>query len=146
MLGHVHCMPEERYPRILLYEQLSEGVRPAHGPKKRYKDHIKKTMKNFGMRPGDLEANSVDHSAWRSMCCGDAINFQRSWTDQRELRRARRHRVRDLPHEGDSGPMFQCPDCDCQCCSRIGLHSHMKTHRTGTFAERHVISEITGFP
>ena len=100
MLGHVHRMPEERYPRILLYEQLSEGVRPAHGPKKHYKDHIMKTMKNVGMRLGDLEANSLDRSAWRSLCREGATNFQRSWADQRELRRARRHQVRDPTPRG----------------------------------------------
>ena len=61
-------MPEERYPRILLYGQLSEDVRPAHCPKKRYKDLIKKTMKNFGMRPGDLEANLLDHIAYGDPC------------------------------------------------------------------------------
>ena len=145
-LGHVRRMPEERYPRILLYGQLSEGVRPAHGPKKRYKDHIKKTMKNFDMRPGDLEAKSLDRTAWRSMCRKGAAYFQRSCADQRELRRARRHQVRDLTHVGDSCPMFRCPVCERQCRSRIGLHSHMRTHRAGTAAERHVIGETAGLP
>ena len=52
----------------MLYGQLSTGVRPAHGPKKRYKDHIKKTMKNFGMRSEDLETDAADGSLWRSKC------------------------------------------------------------------------------
>ena len=145
-VGHVRRMTEERYPRIVLYGQLSTGVRPAHGPKKRYKDHIKKTMKNFGMRPEDLEADSADRSQWRAKCYQGATVFQSSWAEMRELRRARRHQVRDLPHEDQAGLVCQYPGCGRQCRSRIGLHSHMRTHRTGPEAGRHVISDIAGLP
>ena len=54
-VGHVFRMPENRFPRQVLYGQLAEGQRPAHGPKKRFKDHLKKNMKGFGILPGNLE-------------------------------------------------------------------------------------------
>lgn len=67
-MGHVCRMPQKRYPRRVLYGQLAEGTRPAHGPKKRYKDHIKKTMKSFGIDSTTLESNSSDRNTWRRMC------------------------------------------------------------------------------
>ena len=60
--GHVHRMPEERYPRRVLYGQMTDGNRPAHGPKKRYKDQLKKTMKNFNNPPGSFETKASDKS------------------------------------------------------------------------------------
>ena len=145
-VGHVRRMSEERFPRIVLYGQLSEGVRPAHGPKKRYKDHIKKTMKNFGMRPELLEEDSEDRSLWRSNCHRGADSFHSNWAQMREVRRARRHHVRNLPVEEEPGLMCQYPGCGRQCGSRIGLHSHMRTHRMGPDAGRHVISDNAGPP
>ena len=103
-------------------------------------------MKNFGMRPEDLEADSADRSQWRAKCYQGAIDFQSSWAEMRELRRARRHQVRDLPLEEQAGLVCQYPGCGRQCRSRIGLHSHMRTHRTGPGAGRHVISDIAGLP
>ena len=145
-VGHVRRMSEERYPRLVLYGQLSEGMRPAHGPKKRYKDHIKKTMKNFGMRSEDLEADAADRSLWRSKCHQGAETFHSNWAQRREIRRARRHHVRDLPIEEEPGLVCQYPGCGRQCRSRIGLHSHMRTHYPRPEAGRHVISDLAGPP
>ena len=139
-------MSEERFPRIVLYGQLSEGVRPAHELKKRYKDRIKKTMRNFGLLPELLEEDSENRSIWRSKCHRGADSFHSNWSQMREARRARRHHVRDLPNEEDPGLMCRYPGCGYQCGSRIGLHSHMTTHRVGPEAERHVISDIAGPP
>ena len=74
--GHVYRITQERYPRRVLYGQLAEGIRPAHGPKKRYKDHIKKTMKSFGIDSTTLESSSSDRNAWRSMCHDGANLFE----------------------------------------------------------------------
>jgi len=39
--GHVVQMPDNRLPKHLLFGQLTHGVRPASGPKLRFKDIIK---------------------------------------------------------------------------------------------------------
>ena len=75
-VGHVHRMPVERYPRKVLYGQMADGNRPAHGPKKRYKGQLKKTMKNFDMLPGSFETRASDRSGWRATCTRGASHFE----------------------------------------------------------------------
>ena len=146
-IGHVYRMPPERYPRRVLYGQLSEGTRPAHGPKKRYKDHLKKTMKSFNMLPGNLEIGADDRDGWRALVHRGSAYFEEKRTDQREHRRTRRHEMRQTSdHVNQSDPRLRCPECGRQCLSRIGLHSHGRTHQQRSARGRHVIIDSDGPP
>lgn len=123
--GHVLRMPDSRLPKITLYGQLAEGTRLRGGPKKRYKDQLKKTLKNFLLRPDDLEVMVQDRTQWRTVCLEGAGSFEAERNRLREERRRRRHEG----HNQLMDPELQCPDCGRQCGSRIGLYSHRQTHR-----------------
>ena len=47
--GHVTRMPDERLPKNVLYVELQEGKRPQGGQKKRYKDTLKASLKDFNI-------------------------------------------------------------------------------------------------
>ena len=145
-VGHVCRMPSERYPRRVLYGQLAEGTRPAHGPKKRYKDHIKKTMKSFGIDPATLESSSSDRSTWRSMCHDGAMTFEANRAEKRREKRLRRHtgeRERQLREPNQD---HRCPECGRACASALGLMSHRRTHQRDPARGRHVIIGNDGQP
>jgi len=62
--AHVVWMPDNRLPKQLLFGQLTHGVRPASGPKLRFKDIIKHSIKAFG-----TTANTS--TLWSSIHCTD---------------------------------------------------------------------------
>ena len=45
--GHVIRMPDERLPKKVFYGELQEGKRSQGGQKKRYKDTLKASLKDF---------------------------------------------------------------------------------------------------
>ena len=47
--GHVTRMPEERLPKKILSEELEMGKRSHDGQKKRYKDTLKASLKDFNI-------------------------------------------------------------------------------------------------
>ena len=47
--GHVSRMPEERLPKKILYGELEMGKRSHGGQKKRYKDTLKASLKDFNI-------------------------------------------------------------------------------------------------
>ena len=49
MDGHVTRMPDERLPKKNLYGELQDGKRSHGGQKKRYKDTLKPSLKDFNI-------------------------------------------------------------------------------------------------
>ena len=47
--GHVNRMPDERLPKKILYGELQVGKRSLGGQKKRYKDNLKASLKDFNI-------------------------------------------------------------------------------------------------
>ena len=45
--GHVTRMPDERLPKKILYGELQVGKRSHSGQKKRYKDTLKASLKDY---------------------------------------------------------------------------------------------------
>lgn len=127
-LGHVTRMPATRLPRRILYGQLSEGRRNPGGQKKRFKDQLKNTLKKFNINPCRFETIAADRDEWRSTCHQGASHFEIKRAQQRNDRRQRRHE-KELQPPPPPNPHLQCPECGRQCGSRIGLHSHRRTHR-----------------
>ena len=45
--GHVRRMPDKQLPKKVFYGELKEGKRSQDGQKKRYKDTLKNSLKDF---------------------------------------------------------------------------------------------------
>ena len=65
-VGHVIRMDDNRLPKQTLFAELAQGTRAAGGQKKRYKDHLKTTLKACNIEPRQLETLAEDRPTWRS--------------------------------------------------------------------------------
>ena len=59
---HVIRMPDERLPKKIFYGELQEG-----GRKRRYKDTLKASLKDFDLPSGSLEQTAQERSKWRGL-------------------------------------------------------------------------------
>ena len=126
--GHLVRMPNCRLPKQLLYGELTEGTRPRGRPKKRFKDCLKTSLKSLSIDLNTWEQQALDRTTWRNSIKKGASTAEASrnerLTQKREARKARTTETTptDTPHV--------CPTCGRVCRARIGLLSHMKTHKT----------------
>ena len=125
--GHVIRMPDNRLPKQILYGQLETGLRRPGGPKKRYKDQIKNSLKKCKIPPVNLERLANDRKAWKASIKSGTATLEQDRTAYRTLKRQRRHARQESPAVAND--QFPCPICGKICRSRIGLVSHTNTHR-----------------
>ena len=74
--GHVTRMPYERLPKKVLYGELQEGKRSQRGQKKRYKDTLKATLKDFNIPIVSWEQAAQDRTKWRCLINKGASQFE----------------------------------------------------------------------
>ena len=123
-VGHVVRMPRSRIPKQLLYGELTEGKRSVGGQLLRFKDTLKRSMKECYLDPSKLEELAEDRPLWRSEVKSGLQRFEEDRHLKLQERREKRHRV--------SNPVLQaattliCPFCDRAFSHHIGLLSHMK--------------------
>ena len=65
--GHVTRMPDERLPKKILYGELQVGKRSHGGQKKRYKDTLKASLKEFNIPTESWEQIAQDRTKWRGL-------------------------------------------------------------------------------
>ena len=65
--GHVTRMSDERLPKTVLYGELQEGKRSQDGQKKRYKDTLKASLKDFNIPTESWEQAALDRTKWRCL-------------------------------------------------------------------------------
>ena len=125
--GHVARMPDSRIPKQLLYGELSQGQRSRGGQKKRYKDTLKSSLKTFNIDHNSWEVLSEQRDQWRqSVHIGASQAEQALATKAAQARQARKERA---THAVNPDTMLQCPHCPRKLRARIGLISHLRTHR-----------------
>ena len=73
--GHVTRMPDERLPKKVLYGELQEGKRSQGGQKKRYKDTLKASLKDFNIPIESWEQAAQDRTKWRCLINKGASQF-----------------------------------------------------------------------
>ena len=78
--GHVTRMPDERLPKKILYGELQVGKRSHGGQKKRYKDTLKASLKDFNIPTESWEQIAQDRTKWRGLIKRGAGEY----TKQRE--------------------------------------------------------------
>ena len=62
--GHVTRMPDERLPKKILCGDLQVGKRSHGGRKKRYKDTLKASLKDFNLPTESWEQIAQDRTKW----------------------------------------------------------------------------------
>ena len=65
--GHVTRIPDERLPKKILYRELQVGKRSHGGQKKRYKDTLKASLKDFNIPTESWEQIAQDRTKWRGL-------------------------------------------------------------------------------
>ena len=99
--GHVLRMREDRIPRMLLYGELENGSRRVGGQKLRYKDVIKRHLKEMEIDVSSWESKAADRGNWRRGLHEGKATIERS----REAASQRRHFLRHNPGG------LACPTC-----------------------------------
>ena len=127
--GHVTRMPADRMPKQLLYGELCYGKRSVGWQRKRFKDTLKKTLKIF----------NIGVTNWQILCPGSTTVAQYENTGARtsethriaeaQKKRASRKARLYSTSSTSAGPTYPCPECGRVLQARIGLISHLRTHR-----------------
>jgi hypothetical protein len=63
--GHVNRMPSTRIPHMILHAVLEHGTRQTGRPRLRFKDVLKRDLKDFSMQPETWTSASRDRPNWR---------------------------------------------------------------------------------
>ena len=127
--GHVTRMPDERLPKKILYGELQEGKRSQGGQKKRYKDTLKASLKDFNIPTDMWEQSAQDRARWRSLIRKGAEKYEEKRICVAEQKRVeRKARAKASPIDLSSTDL-SCPHCSRQFRAKIGLISHLRTHK-----------------
>ena len=125
--GHVIRMPDERLPKKVFYGELQEGKRSQGGQKKRYKDTLKASLKDFDIPIGSWEQTAQERSKWRGLINkGAALHEKKRICEAERKRRERKANTNGPPADSMT---LTCSTCNRQFRARIGLVSHQRTHQ-----------------
>ena len=75
--GHVIRMSDARLPKKAFYGELQEGKRSQGHQKKRYKDTLKASLKDFGIPIGSWEQTAQERSKWRCLVNKGAALYEK---------------------------------------------------------------------
>ena len=126
--GHVTRMPDERLPKKVLYGELQEGKRSKGGQKKRYKDTLKASLKDFNIPTKSWEQAAQDRTKWRCLINKGASQFEAKIICEAERKRKERKARAKGPSSDSAQSAFTCSICNRQFRAKIGLYSHQRTH------------------
>ena len=124
--GHVTRMPDERLPKK---GELQEGKRSQGGQKKRYKDTLKVSLKDFKIPIESWEQAAQDRTKWRRLSNKGASQFEAKRTCEAERKRKERKARAKGPSSDSAQSEFTCSICNRQFRAKIGLNSHQRTHK-----------------
>ena len=127
--GHVTRMPDERVPTKILYGELQVGKRSHGGQKKRYKDTLKASLKDFNISTESWEQIAQDRTKWRGLIKRGAGEYEAKRISEAEQKRTQRKaRAKASPTELSSSDL-SCSICNRQFRAKICLISHLRTHK-----------------
>ena len=81
-------MPEERLPKKILYGELEMGKRSHGGQKKRYKDTLKASFKDFNIPTESWEQIAQNRAKWRGLIRKGASEHEAKRISEAEQKRA----------------------------------------------------------
>ena len=109
--GHVIRMPGERLPKKVFYGELQEGNRSEGGQKKRYKDTLKASLKNFGIPIESWEQTAQERSKWRCLINKGASLYEKKRICEAERKSSERK-------ANTNGPRADSMTLTCSTCNR----------------------------
>ena len=74
--GYVTRMPDEQLPKKVFYAELQEGKRSQGGQKKRYKDTLKASLKDFNIPTESWEQAAQGRTKWRCLINNGAAQLE----------------------------------------------------------------------
>ena len=77
-IGHVTRMPDERLPRKILYGEQQVRKRSHGGQKKRYKDTLKASIKDFNIPAESWEQIAQDQTKWWGLIRRGLVNTKQN--------------------------------------------------------------------
>ena len=127
--GHVTRMPEERLPKKVLYGELHEGKRSQGGQTKRYEDTLNASLKDFNIPTESWEQAAQDRTKWRCLINKGASQFETKRICEAKRKRKERKARAKAPSSDSAQSEFICSICNRQFRAKIGLYSHLRTHK-----------------
>ena len=122
--GHVTRMPDELLPKKVLYGELQEEKCSQGSQKKRYKDTLKASLKDFNIPTVSWEQAGQDRTKWRCLINKGVSQFEAKRICEAE----RKHKERKARVKGPSSDSAQsefiCSICNRKFRAKIGLYSH----------------------
>ena len=120
-------MPDERLPKKILYGELQVGKRPHVCQKKRYKATLEVFLKDFKI-PQSWQQIAQDRAVARSHNKG-AGEYATKRISEAEQKRSQ-WKARDKASSTELSCLeFSCSFCNRQFRAKIGLISHLRTHK-----------------
>ena len=95
-VGHVARMEDHRLPKIVLYCELSSGHRNIRGPKKRYKDCLKKSLSACHIDQLQWSTLASNRVTWRHTIAGAVSTFESNRRAGLEEKRRKRKAVKTV--------------------------------------------------
>ena len=100
------------------------------GQKKRFKDTLKASLKDFAIDHNSWETTVQNRAAWRGVINKGAAAYDSRRLDAAKSKRAtRKSRASSAPETHDPTAL-PCPHCPRTFKAKIGLISHLRTHPT----------------
>ena len=127
--GHVTRMPDECLPKKILYGELQVSKRSHGGQKKRYKDTLKASLKDFNIPIESWEQIAQDRAKWRGLirrCAGEYETKRMSEAQQKHAQQKARAKA-SLTELSSSD--LSSSISNRQFRAKIGLISHLRTHK-----------------
>jgi len=134
---HVHRMPYSRIPKQLLYGQLADSARSQGGQGKRYKDHLRLTLKSCDISNSSWEPIASDRLQWRHFCHSSLVRFENHRIASLDDRRT--HRKNQARASNPTVNIFSCMTCGRSCTSQIGMYAHQKQCNSTNAVDRRTL-------
>ena len=107
--GHVNHIANHRIPLLLLHGVLEEGSRQTRRPRLRFKDVMKRDLKDFSITPESWTLIYKDWSNWRSRLHGGCCSNTTSNLQKLHEKRIGRHRCSNWRSHSLSSMTNTCP-------------------------------------
>ena len=99
------------------------------GQKKRYKDTLKASLKDFSIPIESWEQAAQDRTKWRCLINKGASQFEEKRICEAERKRKERKARAKEPSSVSAQSEFTCSICNRQFRAKIALYSHQRTHK-----------------